>query len=313
MEGRAQFKLGHLKIVDHLIMGIASHLLDQQAFHLDNSSFETVAFNAWDPVCDALCQGDINGAFLPAPAAMDLFARGLDICLIMLTHRSGSRIVRKNIATVKTIQDFRDRIVLIPHPLSVQHMLLHRLMVSAGLDPGPGGSVGVETVPPYLMPAMLGHDEDDDIAGFAVAEPYADQAMMEKTALPMCTTDHLWEGHPCCVFVMDRTTAQGSPKAMKKLVLLFLEAAQQLNTEQSRLHRIISDFLDQDPHRVDSLLHRSRISFDPGGLTPDIPALEIIRDYMSGAMGMLAPDIDLNRFVAPEFMPNLTLEAPIEN
>src|SRR3989339_1733229 len=111
-------RIGHLKICDHLILGVAHLHLEHQSGILSRSILEPVVMNAWQPVSESLLNQDIDGAFIPAPLAMDLFTSGLDIRLLMFTHRSGSVILKSRISGIKSMAEFKGKTVLVPAELS---------------------------------------------------------------------------------------------------------------------------------------------------------------------------------------------------
>jgi NitT/TauT family transport system substrate-binding protein len=135
---------------------------------------------------------------------MDLFAAGLDISFLMFVHRSGSLMVKSRQARIKKLADLKGKTVLIPHALSVQHLLLHKLLAAAGLNLAPMDSpatapdkIFVEAIPSLLMPQILENDQDHDIGAYLSPEPYGSQAIAEKFADKLCTSDSLWKDHPC--------------------------------------------------------------------------------------------------------------------
>ncbi len=306
MEGQLRFSIGHLKIVDHLILGVANHLLEARQARLDHSTLDTIECHSWGQICDLLTQGTVNGAFMTIPSAMDLFARGLDIRLLMFTHRGGGIIVKKNSPHLKQLSDFKDHTVLVPSKLCVQNMLIHRLLSSTGLNPGfytdTSASVRCEPVNPFLMPQMLGSDDDNDIAGFAVSEPYGSQAIAQKNAVPVCSTGRLWEKHPCCAFVLQKDCLDQFPEAVEELISVFIQAAQTLETkENSDLHAVAQNFLNQDESIVEKTVSSEDLSFAPKLLAPDPAPINIIQDYMADTMKIIDTKIDIDQFVDPSF------------
>ncbi|MBU2451828.1 MAG: ABC transporter substrate-binding protein, partial [Proteobacteria bacterium] len=217
MKDNPCIRIGHLKIVDHLILGIADLHLKNNETNLIHSTLEPVAMNGWDQVCDGLTQGDIHGAFITVPLAMDLFSSGLDIKLLMFTHRSGSIIVKHKAPGINRLADFKDKTVLIPSELCIQNMLLHRLLSSAQLTFNAHDDISADVVRevanPFLMTEMLMNDQDNDIAGFAVEEPFGSQAILTGVAAKVCTSESLWKNHPCCAFVLKTSFLEHHRKA----------------------------------------------------------------------------------------------------
>lgn len=318
MKGQPRFGIGHLKIVDHLILGVADHLLAEKKATLDLSTLDTLACNSWGQMCDLLIRGTINGAFMTIPAAMDLFAKGLNIRLLMFTHRGGSIIVKKNTHRIKQLKDFTHRSVLVPDNLSVQHMLLHRLLSSAGLSLGSHSDtcsdVFTEFTSPYLMPQMLESDTDNDIAGFAVSEPYGSVSIVDDTAVSVCPTTKLWENHPCCAFILQNECIEQYPEAVRELTTVFSKAGQQIEDEKDDM--LVSAgqaFLDQPIPILRKIVSICDVNFSPELLIPDPEPVRTIQDYMADAMNIIDRKIDIDQFIDTSFISARGLETGLEN
>lgn len=307
MAGQPKFSIGHLRIVDHLIIGVVNDILTRQQKKIDLSTFETRVCHSWTQMSELLVCGDINGAFITIPMAMDLYAKGLDIRLLMFTHRGGSMIVKNSRASVGQIKDFAGRSVLIPNVLSTQHMLLHRLMDSAGLllDNSDAGQSAVfpEAVSPYLMPVMLQQDTDFDIAGCAVHEPFGSQAIDENSAVRVCNTGRLWENHPCCAFVLHNSFIREHSQAVAQLVRIFLQAAREIDScMEDTLAAIGPSFLKQSEKVVKRVVSGTDLCFNPAMLIPDLQQIQNIQDYMADTMHVLQAKIDIDTFVDTSFI-----------
>ncbi len=302
MKNNPCFRIGHLKIADHLIAGcVHARLNEKQAFS-DLSDIKITAMNSWVQVCDALRHGDINAAFISAPLAMELFAAGLDIKILMFTHRSGSIMVKSKTADIKGLGGFRGKTILIPSEFSIQAMLVHRLLASAGLRPGThdddNADVTWQAASPALMPEMLMNDQTGEIAGFVVAEPFATRAVQQGTAVKLFTSHSLWKNHPCCVFVMDTFFTQYYPEAVKELIGLFVESARMLEASKTGEPDLyIQHFLDTDTETAAKILSDACICFDPSLLVPDINIFTMIHEYMKTSMGMTARTNELDCLV----------------
>lgn len=300
-------RIGHLKIVDHLILGIADCQFKKNETNLSRSTLETIAMTSWEQVCDALTSGDINGAFITAPLAMHLFASGLDIRILMFTHRSGSVIVKSRASGINNIADFKGKTVLVPSKFSIQNMLLHRLLSSAGLKLGThddnDADVAGEVVNPFLMTEMLKNDQDNDIAGFAVADPYGSKAVYEGIATKICPSGKLWKNHPCCVFVLKTSLMENYPEAVKEIISLFTQTGRYIeDTKGDDILSMACCFLGQKKRITQQMLLKTDIHFNPSLLIPDINALNTIQNYMTDAMGVLKNKFDINTLVDNSFI-----------
>ncbi len=312
MKGNPWFRIGHLKILDHLILGLAALGLEKEDPHHVSGRVEISPASSWTHLKEELTEGRTNGAFLPAPMAMDLFNKGLDIRLLMFVHRAGSLIVKHTHQDIKTISDFKGRTLLVPSRLSIQTMLLDRMLSAAGLSLGPmkktnqklrQGDVGFEAVPPAIMSDMLEQDSDGDIAGYAVAEPFARLSLITGSAQLLCTTASLWKNHPCCVFVLKQSVLNADMDAAAKLISLFIDTAEKITPDlNGTLMASAQAFLGQPPDMIRECLAHSGICFDPQLLMPDREALETIQSYMADTMGVLNEKADLSALIDPSII-----------
>jgi NitT/TauT family transport system substrate-binding protein len=320
MKDNLSMRIGHQKIVDHLILGVTDLQLKSDQISLNHSNIEAFPMNSWDQVCDGLTNYDIDGAFITVPLAMDLFAAGLDIKILMFAHRSGSVIVKNKAANIQNISDFKGKTVLVPSELSIQNMLLDRLLSSAGLTFGAHDNDNVdvkrEVVNPFLMSEMLMNDKEAEIAGFSVAEPFGSYAIDEKIAAKLCTSASLWNDHPCCVFVLNSSFIEDSSQAVEEIISTFAQTGQaieqaieQKKKDHSKGEQIFSmaqQFLDQKKQIVHDILLKSDIRFNPALLIPDIEVLNIIQNYMADSMNVLTNKIDMNLLVDSSYIKSFT-------
>jgi NitT/TauT family transport system substrate-binding protein len=199
--------------------------------------------------------------------------------------------VKNKAAKIRGIDDFRGRTILIPSEFSIQAMLVHRVFSSAGLRPGPPdddrADATWQAVSPALMPEMIMNDQDSEIAGFVVAEPFATRAVQQGSAVQFFTSHSLWENHPCCVFVMDTFFTQYYPEAVRELIDSFVQAGRMLeDSKNNGPDPYILHFLDTDIKTAERMLSNACICFDPSLLVPDIEIFKMIHEYMSISMGM---------------------------
>ncbi len=314
MKRNLNIRIGHLKIIDHLILGYSVFRLQSTGAPLRNSTLENVPMNSWEQICEGLRQGDLHGAFITAPLAMDLFAAGLDISFLMFVHRSGSLMVKSREARTKSLVDLKGKSILIPHNLSVQHLLLHKLLTAAGLNLSPQNSlltepkkILVESTSPFLMPQMLENDRDHDIGACIVPEPYGSQVITKKFADKLCTSDSLWKDHPCCGFVVQKNLETSHGKALEELVGHFFQSAHILDNRipapslENKTLDFAQDFLGQERKVIQQALLNSGIHYSPQKLLPDREKLNIIQTYMTETMGVMSQTIDLDAFVNPAY------------
>jgi len=313
--------IGHLQIVDHLVLGMAA-AHDPGGDDPRPWRLVPVPMNSWDEVCDKLGNETIQGAFIPTPLALELFASGMDIRFLMFVHRSGSLMVKNRIAGIHTLTDFTGKPVLVPSRFSMQAILLHKLLGASGMVLGPHDHSGIavpqEDIPPYLMPEILAEEENDinedgpATGGFMTPEPFGSLAVNQGRADIVCTSDRLWKNHPCCGFVVTRHFLQSYPRIIKALVSQFFTAARLLEKKTTQEKAVLAaGFLAQDPVLLQTALARSRICFAPEKLVPDTTAIDMMQSYMVDAMGIMPQKIDLDIFVDTTWAQNALSEGRI--
>ncbi len=303
MANRTSIKIGHLKITDHLILGITKLKFDQGAETFRHSTLETQAMMGWNQVADALAGGAISAAFVLAPTAMDLFKAGVKIKLVLYTHKTGSVLITNKRAGIKTLDDFKDKVVIIPYQLSVHNMLLHKMLTEHGLKPGtgrdPDADVKLEVMAPSQMPEAIQFDEEGEIAGFIVAEPFGSQAVLAGYGEEYALSKNLWPDHPCCVLAMKEELTEGHPEACLELVKSLQASGAFVEKNPEGAATLGAPFLNQSQEVVQRVLTTDRIK--TGELFPIIDDLAVMQDYMHGQMGILKSKIDLEKFVDPRF------------
>ena len=280
------------------------------------AEIHTLSMNSWEQISRGFRKNEIDGAFINIPLAMDLFDAGLDLVLVMFAHRGGSQMVGN--PRINKISDFSGKSVLVPHPLSVQHMLLHKFMGTKGLDLGQDhktAAVQAEFVPPGVMPEMMAQDEDADIAAFMTADPFATVAVDREYGKKLLSSRDLWKDHPCCGFVIRQDLIEEGYEEVDALVRLFFESAFILDrhrTGESVLDKtalgLAADFLGQSERITARAIEASGVSYTPDLLIPEPDLLAIVQDYMSQTMGMLAGTTDFDTFINPVFARNAVSE-----
>ena len=312
-DGKVALKIGHIQITDHLLLGIIKNWISEGKITPKYFTLETIKMTGWNPIQETLEKGEIDGAFVLAPIAMDLFAYDIPIQLVSLAHRNGSIFVRskhKELITDGSVEDlFFNRVVQIPHKMSVHHMLAHEyLHHHLGMNPGvPGEGHPVDTVfevvPPVKMPVAM--KEDQNVAGFIVAEPIGTNAINKGIAELQFLSSELWDGHPCCVTVFQDDIIGNYPDAVHEFCLLMSEAGKYIKNNSIDAANIAVHFLDPDgvigldTHTLFEVLTM------PGGISmdnlyPTLEDLDRMQRYMYHDMG-IGKLIELEKFVDLQF------------
>jgi chemotaxis signal transduction protein/CheY-like chemotaxis protein len=307
--GKVKLRVAHIQITDHLVLGVLKHLIDRGEIMPKYFELETQCMPSWNPVADALERGRVDAACILAPIAMDLFSFKVPIRLIMLAHKNGSIFVRNKTGEYKDpFQNFfRKKFFLIPHKLSIHHMLSHmffeKIGLKAGMQGAEGADINFEVVAPIKMPEFL--NKHSDSSGFMVAEPIGTKAIASNIAELQFLSGELWEQHPCCVVAMRDDFIGPYTDAVYEFSELLVKSGKFIQTKPEKAAEIAVDFLDPTrqlglkiPLLKNVLTENHGIK--SGDLYPQIDDFEIIQRYMFHEMG-IGSLIDLEKFIDTRF------------
>lgn len=301
MADKPIIKVGHLKITDHLILGVTQSQVESGTTSFESFQLQMVPYIGWNQISDAMRTGDIDACCILAPTAMDLFKSGVDIKLVLFAHKTGSVLVKNKAAAIESVADFKGKMIIIPYQLSVHHMLLHQLLTENGLTPGAGKDVGLEVMAPSQMPQAIQYDDDGEIGGFIVAEPFGSQAIIEGYGQEFRLSKDLWPKHPCCVVVVKQELINNNPDAIQELTSSLVASGTFIQEQKAETAKIGAAFLGQTEAVVSRVLTEPADRVITNELMPVIDDLAKIQDYMCDTMNVLTSKIDLDRFVDLRF------------
>jgi ABC-type nitrate/sulfonate/bicarbonate transport system substrate-binding protein len=308
--GKVELNVAHIQITDHLALGALKHRIEQGEVEPEHFDLTTSLQGGWNPIQEGLENGEIDCAFVLAPIAMDLFAYDSPIKLVLFAHKNGSTFIRSRHYDHRfdSLQSFyKYKVVDIPHKMSVHHMLAHKFLKELGLKPGVPGkkaiNVRFEVVPPIKMPGIM--KENEDVAGFMVAEPVATKAIVNDIGNLEFYSAGRWDNHPCCVVAMQEDFIQQHPEAAQEFVSLLIETGEYIEDDKVRAGKIAVDFLDPEgklglnPEVLKNVFSQPQaIRWD--GLHPVAEDLDKIQKYMHDVMG-IGKIIDLDKFIESSF------------
>ncbi len=310
MGGKVEINVAHIQITDHLALGALKHRIEQGDVTPEHFDLTTSLKAGWNPIQEGLENGEIDCAFVLAPIAMDLFAYDSPIKLVLFAHKNGSTFIRSRHYDHRfdSLQSFyKYKVVDIPHKMSVHHMLAHQFLKELGLKPGVPGkkaiNVRFEVVPPIKMPGIM--KENEDVAGFMVAEPVATKAIAGEIGNLEFYSATRWENHPCCIVAMQEDFIQQYPEAAQEFVSLLVDTGEYIENDKIRAAQIAVDFLDPEgkiglnPEVIQNVFSQPlAIRWD--GLYPEAADLDKIQRYMHDVME-IGKIIDLEKFIEKRF------------
>ncbi len=301
MADKITIKAGHLKITDHLILGITKDKVEKGTENLQYSQLETVPFMGWNQITEALANKEIDIAFMLAPTAMDLYTADPNIRLILFAHKTGSIFIKNKAADIQSVADLKGKIIAIPFQLSVHHMLLHQLLTENGLTPGAGKDVLLEVMAPMQMPQAIQYDDVGEMAGYIVAEPFGSQAVNEGYGEEFYLSKDLWPNHPCCVVIARNELIESNPDAVHELTNSLVASGNSVQANIDASVGIGASFLGQKEEVIRHVLTEPNDRVLTGEHMPIMEDLYQIQDYMCDKMGILKSKIDLEKFVDLRF------------
>ncbi len=312
INGKVQMKIGHIQITDHLTLGILKHQINTGEVSPRFFDLETLCMPGWNPVQEALEKNTVDGAFVLAPIAMDLFGFDVPIQMVLLAHKNGSVFVRNSLYNVDDYGEvknfFKYKVIDIPHKMSIHNMLAHKYLTGLGLKPGVPGqqnaiNVRFEVVPPIQMPKIM--KENNNVGGFIVAEPIGSNAIAKRIADLQFLSSEIWDNHPCCVTAMQKDFIDAYPEAVFEFTSLLVKAGKFIENHLDMAAEIAVSFLD--PQKTLGLTTEvlKKVLSTPKGikmndLYPVLEDLDSIQRYMHDCMdiGVL---IDIVKFVDLRF------------
>jgi NitT/TauT family transport system substrate-binding protein len=253
----------------------------------------------WPELVTKLETADLDGAFILAPSAMDLYKSGVPIRLVLLGHKTGSIFIKRSGAGIQSIKDFKGQTIIIPYQLSIHHMLIHRLLTEAGLTPGK--DVMFETLAPSQMPEALEYGAEDNLGGFIVAEPFGSISIKAGHGEVFSLSKDLWPKHPCCVFVVKDDFINKHPDAIQEVVNSLVKSGKSAETNPDDAALIGAAFLKQDKELIKSILTEPKDRIITDELMPIHEDFEKIQNYMMDKMGVLKAKIDIEKFIDTRF------------
>jgi NitT/TauT family transport system substrate-binding protein len=301
MTDKPVIRIGHLPITDHLILGVTMDKLAKGSEKFNDAQIEAKSYRGWNSLADDLRKGDLDAACILAPLAMEFFHAGVPIRLLLQTHKSGSTLIKNKRANIENLEDFKGRSILIPHYLSVHHLLFDKLMRDNGLEVGAGKDVIFDVCAPSDIPEILEWDEKGVVGGFIVAEPFGTQVVKAGWGEELAMSKEIWPNHPCCVLVAKEEVIQRHPDAIQELVNSLVTSGVFVTDNPAEASKIGASFLHQEESVIHSILSDPKQRVTMNELLPVIDDFELIQTYMTSKIEAMSAKIDLNKFINVDF------------
>jgi len=289
---KSLLKIGFMPITDHLVLGVSC---EHDCRKFKNVDLQPVQFHSWQILSDTLTTGEIDGAFILAPLAIQLNASGVKIKLICLGHREGSVLVVR--PDINKVAELKGKIIAIPHTYSTQALLLYTLLTDAGLDYKKDIQI-IEIDPSDMLDAL----KKGNIDSYIVAEPFGSQAEEEFVGKVLTTTQLIKKHHTCCVLVMREEVLDQHHDAVQEVINSIVEAGEFIYKHPKHASRIGAQFLDQKPATVLRALTAQGgrvISWD---LLPLVDEFTEIQNDVVDKMKLPLQKIQISNFVMTKYV-----------
>ncbi|MCL1998847.1 MAG: ABC transporter substrate-binding protein [Turicibacter sp.] len=296
-----KLKIGYLPIIDHLILGMTKHKIDNGLE--DTPDVELVQKFGWNEVGDALLDGSIDMAFMLAPYAMDLYYAKKNIKLLLLSHREGSIVVTNKRANINKIEDFKGKVVLIPYQPSMHHVIFHKLLQSAGLSLGIGKDVMTEVVAPGQIPMMIEYDQEGMIAGYIVAEPFGTVVVNAGHGNILHLSKDITPEHLCCCIAARDEVIAEHGETVQALINSFVKSGLEVRADMANTIKIATSFLGQSEEIIKTILEDTKGRVTTDRLMPVLDELEAAQVYLTETVNVpaISGKIEMDKFVDLSF------------
>ena len=259
-----ELTFGFIKLTDMAPLAVAYEL----GYFEDEGLFVTLEAQAnWKVLLDGVIDGQLDGAHMLAgqplaatigygteahiitPFSMDLNGNGITVSNeiwedmkpnvpLMDDGRPQHPISASALAPV--VEDYKDQGIPfnmgMVFPVSTHNYEIRYWLAAGGLEPGYyspediSGQIGADVLlsvtPPPQMPATM---EAGTIFGYAVGEPWNQQAVFKGIGVPVITDYDMWKNNPEKVFGITKEFAEENPNTTIALTKALIRAAMWLD------------------------------------------------------------------------------------
>jgi nitrate/nitrite transport system substrate-binding protein len=259
-----ELKFGFIKLTDMAPLAVAY----ENGYFEDEGLFVTLEAQAnWKVLLDGVIDGQLDGAHMLAgqplaatigygteahiitPFSMDLNGNGITVSNeiwdamkpnvpLMDDGRPQHPISAAALAPV--VEDYKDKGLPfnmgMVFPVSTHNYEIRYWLAAGGLEPGYyspedvsgqiGADVFLSVTPPPQMPATM---EAGTIYGYAVGEPWNQQAVFKGIGVPVITDYDMWKNNPEKVFGITKEFAEENPNTTIALTKALIRAAMWLD------------------------------------------------------------------------------------
>ena len=198
--------LGYLPTAHSLDLVILDRLY---APNFKSLKLNLVKFSSKDDLLQALLDGRITGASLPAALFFQAEEEGADLQILAKSHRHGNALIVAS--GIRSIRNLSGEKIAVPGIASAQTVLLYRAL---GNDTNLRGVRLVEMNPEEMGAALF----KGEIAGYVADQYTGAQCVLSGQAQWLRRSQDIWKNETCCVLALRRDFIENNPKAVQELV-----------------------------------------------------------------------------------------------
>ncbi len=270
-----ELKFGFIKLTDCAPLVIAKEL----GFFEEEGLFVTLEAQAnWKILLDRVIDGELDGAHMLSgqpigatigigteahivtPFSMDLNGNGItvsnDIWAQMKLHDASLQAERPPhpitakglVPVVREQKDLGDPLRMgMVFPVSTHNYELRYWLAAAGIEPGyytandttgtTNADVLISVTPPPQMPATL---DQGTIQGYAVGEPWNQQAVARGIGVPVVTNYEIWKNNPEKVFGLTSEFVEKHPQTTRAMVKALIRAGKWLDASLDNRRKAVA-------------------------------------------------------------------------
>lgn len=284
--------IGHLAILDHLILGIAQK---KDGGHFENFKLSTQAYPDWVAIADAFEKGKIQAAFLLFPLALNLFRKNGDMKLLLLGHREGQVLVMRK--DKNSIAELKGEVVGVPHRFSTHHILLHQILTQNNLSLA---DVTVKDTHVHFSDVVDALAKKE-MSAFVSAEPYGVYASKKNVGYTAVLSQNVQRHHIDCVLVVREAYVKEHPEACQELIDSLVRAGMFITAYPRQAAEIGEGFLGWPKKLLLEALAHDKGHILYWDLLPRLEDFETLQDLAVHELKLWKETIDLSTFVDASF------------
>ena len=204
---RIVVNMGYMPVITNL----ASPLLDYATREGKGIRFNAVKFASFAEMAKALCNDQIQAAFMIAPLSILLRQQGEDVKVIYIGNRHESSLVVRKDLNIKRFSDLAGKTLAVPIRYSGHNISIMQYMEKNGLN---GRIKVVEMNPPDMASALAIGSLD----AYFVGEPFAAQTVKNGDAEVLFYAEDIWKHFICNLLLVKQEFIEKKPDIVKRLV-----------------------------------------------------------------------------------------------